>query len=131
MSMTFIRPLDDQLKRLGALGHEGPVVMVNLLKFKPAGGAQSYAAYAKFTTAYITETLGGRILYHGKGLMPLIGPEEWDAVILVEYPSIAAFIRMTKDEGYRAVVAHRNEALLDSRLYVAAAKAPRRTDGSF
>ena len=57
-------------------------------------------------------------MFLGNGGAPLIGPvdERWDRVMLVRYPSIAAFLSMTDDPGYRAGVGHRTAALLDSRL---------------
>jgi hypothetical protein len=37
--MSHIEPTRDQIKQLMSLPGEGPVVMVNLLKFKPDAGA--------------------------------------------------------------------------------------------
>jgi hypothetical protein len=47
----------------------------------------------------------------------LIGPgdEEWDEILLVEYPSKAAFFEMTGDPDYPREI--RGGALADSRLY--------------
>jgi hypothetical protein len=50
--------------------------------------------------------------------MAVIGEEEWDEIIVAEYPSIAAFIEMNRDKDYQHAVQHRTEALLDSRLYL-------------
>ena len=50
--------------------------------------------------------------------MPVIGEEDWDAVILVEYPSRASFLKMVSDEEYQAAGQYRTEALIDSRLFV-------------
>lgn len=36
--------------------------------------------------------------------MTLIGNEEWDEVLVAEYPSIDAFLEMQRDKGYQAVV---------------------------
>lgn len=114
--MVSIEPTGDQLRQLRELDHEGPVVMLNLLKFKPDGGAQLYDRYSAVAGRLVTE-LGGRILYYGAQMMPVIGHEDWDAVLLVQYPSISAFLRMTSDERYQAVVHYRHDSLIDSRLY--------------
>lgn len=114
--MASIEPTGEQLRQLRNLDHDGPVVMLNLLKFKPDGGAELYGKYSEVAGRLVTE-IGGKILYYGNQKMPVIGHEEWDAVLLVQYPSVSAFITMTNDERYQKAVHYRNEALLDSRLY--------------
>ncbi len=58
-----------------------------------------------------------RVVYRGNGLMPVIGEEEWDEIALYEYPSIEAFIEMSRNKEYQAVVHYRSDALVDSRLF--------------
>ena len=106
----------DQIEQLGKLSLEGPVVMVNLLKFKPEGGRESYANYVKATTKCLA-AVGGRLVYRGQYRMPVIGDGDWDEVLLVEYPSIAAFFEMTTSKDYQATAHYRTEALTDSRLW--------------
>ena len=114
--MNYIEPTGDQIKQLLSLPDEGPVVMVNLLKFKPDGGAESYAEYARAAIKPLAQA-GAKLIYRGNYLTPVIGDGDWDEVLLVKYPSIAAFIKMTSDEDYRAIMHHRTEALIDSRLW--------------
>jgi hypothetical protein len=45
----------------------------------------------------------------------VIGPDDWDEVVLVEYPSIRAFFEMTGHPDYPSDL--RAAALADSRLY--------------
>ncbi|MBN1664091.1 MAG: DUF1330 domain-containing protein [Deltaproteobacteria bacterium] len=115
--MAFIMPAPDQFKKLMSQQYKGPIVMVNLLKFKPVGGAESYRKYFKATSALMSGKAITRIVYRGNGLMPVIGDEEWDEVALYEYPSIEAFIDMNRSKEYQAVVHYRTDALEDSRLY--------------
>jgi uncharacterized protein (DUF1330 family) len=115
--MTYIIPTSDQLKQLLSQNYKGPIVMVNLLKFKPDGGAESYRKYYEATKELMEGKAITRTVYRGDGLMPVIGEEEWDEIALYEYPSINAFIEMTQDEKYQAVVPFRTNALIDSRLY--------------
>ena len=61
--------------------------------------------------------VGGRLIYRGAYRMPVIGDEDWDDILLVEYPSIAAFFEMQRDKDYQAIVHHRTEGLSDSRLW--------------
>ena len=114
--MKYIEPSADQIKQLLSLPDEGPVVMVNLLKFKPDGGAESYAEYAKAAMKPLAAA-GAKLIHRGRYRMPVIGDGDWDEILLVEYPSIAAFIEMTSDKDYQAIMHYRTEALLDSRLW--------------
>lgn len=114
--MAFINPTHDQFKQLMSLEDNGPVVMVNLLKFKPDGGAEMYKKYAEGSAATF-ERVGGRVVFQGGYRMPLIGDEDWDEILVVEYPSIAAFIDMQRDADYQSFVEFRTEALVDSRLW--------------
>jgi uncharacterized protein (DUF1330 family) len=115
--MAFIMPTPDQFKKLMSQEYKGPIVMVNLLKFKPGGGAESYRKYYEATKKLMAEKAVTRIVYRGNGLMPVIGDEEWDEIALYEYPSIEAFMEMNRDKEYQAIVPYRTEALIDSRLY--------------
>lgn len=115
--MPYILPTADQFKQLMSQGYKGPIVMVNLLRFKPDGGAESYRKYYEATKDILESIAVMRVVYRGDGLMPVIGEETWDEIALYEYPSIDVFIEMNRDERYQAVLPFRTEALLDSRLY--------------
>jgi uncharacterized protein (DUF1330 family) len=115
--MAFIMPTEDQFKQLMSQEYKGPIVMVNLLKFKPDGGAESYRKYYEGTKELMMGKAITRAVYRGDGLMTVIGGEEWDEIALYEYPSIETFIEMNRNEEYRALVHYRTDALLDSRLY--------------
>lgn len=115
--MVSINPTRDQFKQLMALPYKGPIVMVNLLKFKEEGGVESYARYESIASRFVQE-LGGRLIYRGDYLMPVIGGDDWDEILIVEYPSIAAFIEMQRNKEYQAAVPFRTDALVDSRLYL-------------
>jgi uncharacterized protein (DUF1330 family) len=115
--MSFIDPVPEQIKKLIASDYKGPIVMLNLLKFKPDGGKKSYRTYQEKTAAlFLGKNIAGAV-YQGDGLMPIIGDEEWDEIALYEYPSIQAFIDMATNEEYQKIIRYRRAALLDSRLY--------------
>lgn len=105
----------DDLNPMGAgelaeRASEGPVVMLNLLDFKPGGGAERYAEYGE-AVAPLLERVGGRVLYAGTAAAPVIGPSKWDLVLLVEYPTRQAFLDMIGSEEYMAISHLRSEAL--------------------
>ena len=76
------------------------------------------------------EKVGGRILWQGRADSVVIGGEadDWDAVILVEYPSRRAFIEMTSSPKYEDVSKDRTAGLADSRL-IAMTELYRHTEG--
>ena len=112
--MSAITPNKDQFRELAGSPDEGPVVMVNLLKFGGGDGAREYDAYGSAATRMIGEG-GGRVLYVGRCDQVLIGDtaaEDWDAVALVEYPSRKAFIEMVGRKDYQAAHEHREAGLI-------------------
>jgi len=97
---------------------DGPIVMLNLLALKPDGGYEKYMEYGQ-AVAPILERIGGRPIFSGEGGRALIGPggRGWDLVLLVEYPSGAAFLEMIGSPEYQAIAHLRTEALAASELH--------------
>jgi len=121
-----VRPSDENLKSFFAdagTDRDGPVVMVNLLKFReravyPDGsdahlsGFEAYIRYGKEVSKILAK-IGGRMVYNGlvDGLMLGECEELWDQVALVEYPSRAVFLEMVVSPEYRAIEVHREAGL--------------------
>lgn len=93
-----------------------PVVMLNLLAFKPDGGRERYEEYGA-AVAPLLERVGGRIVYAGEPAGPVIGEDSWDLVILVEYPTRQAFLEMTSSPEYLEIAHLRTEALSRGELH--------------
>src|ERR1044071_3203797 len=104
-----VDPTGADLKRFLAEDDGGPVTMLNLLRFKPDGGRESYNKYAKAIVPFL-ERVGGEVVYFGDGATPLVG-DAWDAVLLVRYPSRRAFSEMVADPDYQQITHLRTEAL--------------------
>ena len=125
-----VDPSKDQFAAFAKSGVSGPVQMLNLLRFNEraqyadgqgeAGltGAEAYKAYAKASAPFFQE-VGGVMAWSGKPIAGVIGPpgETWDAGFIAEYPNLDAFVSMVRNEGYQAIVHHRQAAVADSRLY--------------
>lgn len=136
--MSSIHPSQQQFRALMALepGHKGPVSMLNLLRFReqasylpehneqPCSGREAYQRYGEVVGPYL-ERVGGRPIWVASALLSVIAPadETWDEALVVEYPSLSAFVRMMTDEGYLAITHHRDAALADSRLIAMATQA--------
>lgn len=62
-----------------------PVVMLNLLAFKPEGGRERYEEYGA-AVAPLLEKAGGRIVFGGDPASALLGEDSWDMVVLSNIP---------------------------------------------
>jgi uncharacterized protein (DUF1330 family) len=121
--MSAIRPNHEQFAELAASTEAGPVVMLNLLKFKArasgeeGSGEEAYRRYGDVVVKMVEEQ-GGRILWQGRADQILIGDphEDWDSVVLVEYPSRQAFIQMVTAPKYEAAHEHREAGLERTQL---------------
>jgi uncharacterized protein (DUF1330 family) len=95
---------------------DAPVVMLNLLAFKPAGGRERYGEYGD-AVAPLLEKAGGRVVFTGLPGPPMLGDDSWDLILLVEYPSRQAFLDMIGSEEYQAIAHLRTEALAKGELH--------------
>ena len=129
---AHLEPSEAAGRALFARGIQGPVVMLNLLRFRavadysaspglapeaPISGAEAYDRYIAHTLPHLRKS-GGEVILLGTGGAWLIGPdgERWDRVMLVRQKSVAAFMAFAADEAYLAGIGHRTAALADSRL---------------
>ncbi len=123
-----IAPTAEQLKNLADRAPAGKLYMLNLLKFKDKAayadsrettltGAEAYGLYGQGVSRLIAE-LGGRLVWNGQPNTLVIGDGEmdWDAVAIVEYPSIDAFRQMTASPEYDAIHVHREAGLAHQLL---------------
>lgn len=112
-----VDPRGVDLKRFLQEDPGGPVVMLNLLRFAE-GGRESYEQYARALTDTFLLRYGGEVLYAGEGSTPLVAEhgQDWDAVLLVRYPSRAAFSAMVADPEYQQVTQLRTRALTEAVL---------------
>jgi len=96
------------IKGLKELEHQGPVVMVNLMRFydrsldDDGSGWDAYLRYSALTVPMI-KARGGTLLWTGDAQTVALGRQDgnaWDYLALVYYPSVAAFIDMMTSDDY-------------------------------
>jgi uncharacterized protein (DUF1330 family) len=114
--MSGIQSNEDQFRRLAENKNVEPFVMLNLLKFKKEGGKEAYFRYIKASGPFV-EGVGAKVLYFGKANELLNGTEDWDIVMLVQYPSRKAFLEMANNPEYLKVHRLREAALERAVLY--------------
>ena len=80
------------------------------MKFRADGGSASYARYAQEVILHL-QRVGANVLYAGSAPAQVIGDGEkpwWDAIVVVEHRSPAAFIDMVTNEENLEI--HENRA---------------------
>ena len=111
-------PTPEQSALLSELPSRKPVVMINLLQFKRPDGAAHYERYAQQVGPHLA-AVGARPLFVGRAQAFVIGEGVrpwWDAILVVEYPTPAAFTTMVTSEAYAEVHVHRAAALERAEL---------------
>ncbi|MFB6343304.1 hypothetical protein ACE1ET_16380 [Saccharicrinis sp. FJH62] len=132
MKEIYIAPSQEAGRDFVLRGIKGPVVMLNLLRFretadysaspelepeKPISGKEAYQLYIDHTLPFLKES-GGEIMFLGEGGKYLIGPsgERWDLVMLIKQKNVERFLNFESHKDYQKGIGHRTAALEDSRL---------------
>ncbi|HTP77893.1 MAG TPA: DUF1330 domain-containing protein [Rhizomicrobium sp.] len=118
-----VYPTGERIRELMGDETAGPIVMLNLLKFRaraqyPDGrkselsGREAYNLYGE-AMRKVVEREGGRFVFMGEVKSLVIGAVEdlWDVTALVEYPSSAAFARIASSPEVAEIGVHRAAGL--------------------
>jgi uncharacterized protein (DUF1330 family) len=114
-------PIDltpEQLQRLRDADDGRPFVLAQLLKFAP-GGRDEYIAYSR-DAQRILRGSGATVVYAGECPDALGTPEShaWDVIVLVRYPSRAAYVEMLSNPDFQEVAERRRKSLRDAVFLV-------------
>jgi hypothetical protein len=114
-----VMPQPEQAKAFFFGEENGPMVMVNLLKFKDKAeysdgsnadwtGKQAYLVYGAAVQKCL-ELVGGRAVFSGDVTGLILGEVEelWDMVALAYYPSPQAMMQMVGLPEYQGIEIHR------------------------
>ncbi|MGY2129504.1 DUF1330 domain-containing protein [Blastococcus sp. SYSU DS0617] len=112
-----VDPRGSDLKRYLQEDPGGPVVMLNLLRYAE-GGRETYEKYSSALRTTFLARYGAEVIYAGDGSTALVAEpgQEWDAVLLVRYPSRKAFSKMVADPEYQQFTHFRTQALTEAVL---------------
>jgi len=121
--INSIYPNKEQMEGFLEPGPEGPICMVNLLKFKPHAeyedgretkltGREAYELYAEGVKKLLQQ-LGGYLGFSGDVERLMLGEVEdlWDTVALAVYPSRQAMLEMMQLDGMQEISVHRAAGL--------------------
>ncbi|WMJ69623.1 DUF1330 domain-containing protein [Stenotrophomonas sp. 24(2023)] len=130
--LAYLQPTQHSGAAFMRRGLQGPVVMLNLLRFRdladyradpqlapatPISGAQAFERYVQHTLPFL-QASGGEMLLLAEAGPWLIGPqdEHWHQALLIRQHSVEAFMAFAQHGPYLAGLGHRTAALADSRL---------------
>jgi len=118
-----VEPTTEQIDAILGGADDGPIYMVNLLKYRDEAvytdgretalsGREAYALYGEGVLETLAE-VGGDIVFAGAVSGLLIGSVEelWDDVAIAMYPSRAAMLQMFSSEKYQQIHVHREAGL--------------------
>jgi len=124
-----VTPRPEQIQEFLAI--EGPVMMVNLLKYRERAvyadgrdadlsGRDAYSRYAT-EMKKLVEAAGGRFVFAASVAGLLLGGVEslWDEVAIVEYPSAGSLVQIASSPEFERIEEHR-VAGLDGQLNITA-----------
>ncbi|RED17764.1 DUF1330 domain-containing protein [Parasphingopyxis lamellibrachiae] len=113
----------EQIGKLMEPGPDGPIFMVNLLKFKDRAeyadgretdltGREAYAIYGR-AVAEILPRFGGKPVFVGDVTFLSLGQVEelWDEVAIASYPARADMVRMSMSPEWQEISVHRTAGL--------------------
>ena len=113
----------DQITELLSEGPEGPIFMVNLLKFKDKAeyedgracdlsGRDAYMLYGR-EVAKLLPKFGGKAIFAADVNFLALGEadEMWDEVAIAMYPKRSDMVAMSMSEEWQAISVHRTAGL--------------------
>lgn len=116
-------PSEEQMRGFMEPGHDGPIYMLNLLKFKEKAeyedgrdtdlsGAEAYAIYGAEVVEHLAK-VGGAPMFSARIERLMLGEVEelWDSAAIAMYPSRQAMMEMLSSPDYQASALHRAAGL--------------------
>ena len=114
-----VMPNEKQMEEFLEEGHDEPIFMVNLLKFKDRAeypdkresnlsGKEAFAIYSKEVVVHL-EKVGGKPIFGSEVTRLMLGEVEdlWDQVAIAMYPNRKAMLKMISDPDYIKSAQHR------------------------
>lgn len=127
-------PTAQQWRGLIEAPDSGPIGVVNFIKFrreaiyeadaadKPCTGAEAFMRYGAKSAPRIAAA-GGTMTFAGRFERTIIGADEdWDALIVANYPNRKSFLQLFHDPEYRDAFRHRRAAVARYRAVVGTAR---------
>ena len=116
MTGSELTPTAEQVEALREQVGPGPVVMLNLLKYRQPGGQEAFAHYGALSGPLLARQ-GGEVFYAAEA-GPVLSGEDWDQIVMVRFPDIESFIGLAADPEYLEKAPALREAALERTLWM-------------
>lgn len=113
----------ERIQEMMQPGPDGPIYMVNLLKFKTKAeyedgretdltGYEAYQLYGRAVPELLKD-YGGELTFAADVTFLALGQVEelWDEVAIVQYPNRGALLQMSSSQAWRDAAVHRSAGL--------------------
>ena len=98
---------------------DGPIVVLNLLKYREPDGRDTFARYGQITGPLIADA-GGQVIFGAKAGPVLTGLDtHYDDVLIVRFPSASHFLAMIESETYTQQAAPVRAEALETTVWMA------------
>ena len=119
--LARVNPSKASLQQLSQQPDDSPVIMLNLLRFRPRGDATIYSMYGKEAAPEV-EKVSSFVGYYGKvitDLDPALGFDaSYDAVVMPVYHRRGSYLTLQQSSIYQLVIPYRSAGTSRRTLYV-------------
>ena len=105
-AIPFCDPLTPDLaycEKIRNEAGEGPIITLNLVRFRPGGGRDKFDEYARISGPLLEKARADLLFLGNAGTLVAgrAGDEEWDLVAVVRFANIDRFLAMITDPTYQ------------------------------
>ena len=119
--LARVNPSKASLQQLAEQADDTPVIMLNLLRFRPRGDATIYSLYGKEAAPEVAK-VGSFVGYYGAvitDLDPALGfDDSYDAVVMPVYHRRDSYLSLQHSSIYQLVIPYRSAGTSRRTLYV-------------
>lgn len=119
--LTRVNPSEASLEQLSRLADDSPIIMLNMLRFRPRGDSTIYSMYGREAAPEV-EKVGSFVAYFGTvitSLDPTLGFDtSWDALVMPVYHRRASYLELQNSSAYQLAIPYRTAGTSRRTLYV-------------
>jgi len=118
--MARVNPSKAALENLAAQVDDSPIIMLNLLRFRPQGDSSIYNLYGREAAPEVKK-VGSFVGFFGATINDLdpalCFDDSWDGVVLPVYRRRKSFLDLQKSERYQLAIPYRSAGTSRRTLY--------------
>jgi len=119
--LTRVNPSEASLQQLSLQADDSPIIMLNMLRFRPRGDSTIYGMYGREAAPEV-EKVDSFVAYFGTvitSLDPALGFDtSWDALVMPVYHRRASYLALQNSSVYHLAIPYRTAGTSRRTLYV-------------